>query len=444
MQGLEKFLNKYLGPIANYMASNKFFGSLSEAFMRTTPVTVGAAMIMIVGNFPYQGWLDFLSNIGLTDHFNGLVAATTGIISLFIVFNFSYTYANKSNQDGLSAGLISLASFFIVMPSLRMGVDYEIASTAPEIYTEIFPMFDAFSQYFTGGMAIFTAIIVASITSFLFVKMNEKGLGIKLPESVPSNVSASLSPSIIATIIFVMWFIIRVGFSYTPFHSLQNIVGIFTLPLQNFVTNPFTMIIFFMIANMLWFFGIHPNMLYGLIFPMMLAILPENIEAFNAGRPIPHLLLIVVYLGSGNAFGGQGGTYGFLISSFTAKSERYKSLRKLAIVPSVFNINEPIIFGAPIMMNPDFFIPMVFGQAVMSAVGIGLVYVLGLTQVNPTAQLPWTTPGIVQALMTGGLKYAIIALSMIVVNAVIWYPFFRIADNRAYAEEQEYDRLHKK
>ncbi|WP_205700215.1 hypothetical protein [Erysipelothrix sp. HDW6A] len=150
MQGLEKFLNKYLGPIANYMANNKFFGSLSEAFMRTTPVTVGAAMIMIVGNFPYQGWLDFLSNIGLTDHFNGLVAATTGIISLFIVFNFSYTYANKSDQDGLSAGLISLASFFIVMPSLRMGVDYEIASTAPEIYTEIFPMFDAFSQYFTG------------------------------------------------------------------------------------------------------------------------------------------------------------------------------------------------------------------------------------------------------------------------------------------------------
>lgn len=427
MKNLEKFLNRFLGPIANYMSDSLFFGSLADAFMRMTPITIGAAFLMIIGNFPIPAWLELLASTGLNVHFDALIGATTGIISLFVVFNFAYVYAKKSNYDGLSAGMIALASFFIVMPQYQFGVEL----------TEAALPFPAYSQFFTAGTGIFTALIVSCITAIAYVKLNDAGFTIKLPETVPSNVSTSLSPSLIAGVVFVFWFLVRIGMSYTSFGALQFLIGIVTVPLTNLATNPWSIIIFFTITNMLWFFGVHPNMLYSLLMPVMAVIIPENIAAFNAGEPMPYIMLGVAVAAGANGFGGQGATYGFVAASFTAKSERFKALRKLAVVPSIFNINEPLIFGAPLMLNPTFFLPMVLGPLVMAVTGMGVAKLTALITVNPVARLPWTMPSVIGGFLTGGWRNGVPMIAMLIVNLILWFPFFKIADQQALREERE-------
>lgn len=312
------------------------------------------------------------------------------------------------------------------MPHYQVGIELTEAALPTAAY----------SQFFTAGTGVFTALIVASITAIAFVKLNDAGFTIKLPATVPANVSSSLSPSLIACVVFIFWFLVRIGMSYTPFGSLQFIIGIVTLPLTKLATSPWSMIIFFTITNMIWFFGVHPNMLYSVLMPIMAVIIPENIAAFNAGEPMPYIMLGIAATAGGNGFGGQGGTYGFIVASFTAKSERYKSLRKLALVPSIFNINEPLIFGAPLMLNPTFFLPMVLGPALMAIVGMGVAKLTALTTVNPVAQLPWTMPAVIGGFLTGGWRNGLPILAMIAVNLVLWFPFFRIADDQAVLEEK--------
>lgn len=424
MEKFERFLNKFLGPIANYMAQSKFFGSLAESFMRVTPITLGAAVLMIIGNFPNPAWSGaegFLVTNGLAPHFDAVIGSTMGVISLYVVFNFAYTYANKSGYDPLSSGLIALASFFIIMPQ-------KVASEEGVV--------KAYQELFTGGTGLFVAILTGAIVGKLYVFLNDKNFTIKMPDSVPSNVSKSLSPSLIAGVIFAVFFIIRLIFAKLPGGSVFYIIfGLIQQPLQTLTASPISIIVIFTIANLLWFFGIHPNMVYGVVYPMLVANVTANVQAYLAGEAMPFVAMSVVSMAVGNAFGGQGATYGFVISSFTAKSERYKSLRKLAAVPSIFNINEPIVLGAPRMLNPMFFFPMVFGPTIMWLVAWFMYNILSINY-NPLIGMPWTTPSLITTFLQGGFQYMLIPLVLIPLNTLIWYPFFRVADNRALKEEQ--------
>lgn len=424
MEKLEKFLSKYIGPIANYMASSKFFGSLSEAFMRTTPVTLGVALLMIIGNLPIPGYDLFLIEHGLKVHFDSAIGATTGILSIFVVFNFAYVYARKSDEVPLSAGLISLVSFFLLMPQTVESTNSTIT---------------AYQDLYTGGTGLFTAIIVGWVSASIYIALSKRNFTIKLPASVPSNVSESLGPSLISMVILSMWFVVRLGFSFTPFGSVFMLIfGILQQPLQALTSNPLSVIIIFTIANLMWFFGIHPNVIYGLVMPMMVGSNAANIAAYQKGEALPFLFMSIVMVAVGNGFGGQGGTYGFILSSLTAKSERYKSLRKLAIIPSIFNINEPLIFGAPIMLNPVFFIPMILSPITMGFTAWGLASLDFLTpKLNPLISMPWTTPALITSALQGGFKYLFILVIVVVVNFIVWFPFFKVADNQAYREETE-------
>lgn len=441
MDKLEIFLNKFLGPIANWMNKSKFFSALSEAFMRTTPVTLGAAVLMIIGNFPIPAWVAFVESSGLKVHFDSVIGATLNAISIFIVFNFAYVYAKKENYNPLSAGLLAVGSFFILMPQQVAVPTLETAVTkfpSQEIVTGTTNV-EAFQTLYTGGTGLLVAIIVGYIVARLYVFLNKKNLVVKMPDSVPPNVAESLSPSLLAGAIFIFFFIIRLLFSFTPFGSVFAFVfGSIQAPLQALTGSPITIIIIFTIANMLWFFGIHPNMVYGVVMPMLLANSVANMNAFREGQPLPFLLATVIAQVCGNGFGGQGSTYGLVIAMFTAKSERYKQLLKLAGPPSIFNVNEPLVFGAPLMLNPIFFIPMAITPLIMGSTAWILVKLLNFTELNPLISLPWTTPAPILMGLQGGWKYLIIFAVVFILNLIIWFPFFRIADNRAVDEERAF------
>lgn len=444
MDKLEKVLNKFLGPIATYMNNSLFFSSLSEAFMRITPITLGGAVVLLIGNFPIPAWINFLETIGWNIHFIAAQNATMNAISLFIAFNFAYVYAKRSNYEALSAGLLSVGAFLILMPQ-----NYSIYQfvTSPEAFPSEVTVTEAsqitaFGTNYTGATGIIVAIVVGWLTSLLYVYFNKKNLVIKLPESVPSNVSESLRPSILSGLILLLFLAIRIIFALAP--GLNHFGDVFTFisilvqsPLQNLVSSPASLIIIFTITNILWFFGIHPNMVYGVIMPVLLSSGIDNQNAFLAGEPLPYLTMGIVAFAVGNGFGGQGTTIGLVLSMIKARSARYKQLFKLASIPSLFNINEPLIFGMPIMMNPIFFFPMLLVPIGTGGVALFLAKILDFTNFNPMISLPWTTPGLIVSILQGGVKFFIIALAIILVSTLIWYPFFQVADKAAVREEQD-------
>lgn len=439
MDTLEKFLNKFLGPVANWMSQSKFFSALSEAFMRTTPVTLGAAVLMIIGNFPIPAWMAWIESSGMKVHFDSVIGGTINAISLFVVFNFAYIYSRNEKQNPLSAGLLAVGSFLILMPQKIEVPTLETAVTTfpgKAVVTGIESQ-EAFGTFFTGGTGLMVAIFVGWLVGFLFVWLNRKNLTIKMPDTVPTNVAESLSPALISGVIFTLFFVIRVAFSFTPFNSIfYFIYGIIQLPLQTLTSSPIAIIIIFTAANILWFFGIHPNMVYGVVMPMLLANGTANMNAFKDGQPLPFLLMGVIAQVCGNGFGGQGGTYGLVVAMFTAKSDRYRSLRKLAGPPIIFNVNEPLIFGMPLMLNPIFFIPMAIGPLVMGSSAWLMVKLLNFTELNPLISLPWTTPAPILMALQGGWKYAVIFLVAFALNILLWFPFFKVADKQALIDEQ--------
>lgn len=159
----------------------------------------------------------------------------------------------------------------------------------------------------------------------------------------------------------------------------------------------------------------------------------ENQAAFTAGEVMPHLMFSLVY--SCVYFGGQGNTIGLCLDMFIAKSERFKAMRPIMTIPNLFNINEPVIFGVPVMLNPIFFIPMVLSAIVPGVIGMALCSFLPIS-FNPTISMPWAMPTFISALLQGGPFFMLTILACMAASALLYYPFFKMADNQAYEEEQ--------
>lgn len=431
MKSLQRFLNKFIAPIARWMGKNLFFSSLAEAFMRLTPITLGGAFVLLIGNFPIPAWMQFLQKIGWAAHFSAAQNATMNVLAMFVVFNFAYVYAEKCKYNPLPSGLLAISGFLILMPQDYMA---RLLGTHAKL-TQL----TAFSTNYVGATGIVVAILVGWFIGWLYVFLNKKHLVIKLPSSVPPNVAASLQPSIIAGVILILMTLVRGLFAYTPFNNLfEFVTKIVQEPLQNFTGSPISIIAIYTIANLLWFFGIHPNMIYGITLPIITANSILNQNAFKAGKAMPFVTMAILNMILNSAFGGQGTTIGLIIAMFKAKSQRYKEMLKLAGIPALFNINEPLIFGMPIMLNPIFFIPMIIMPIVIGLVSWGLIILLNVAKVyNPMMMVPWTTPGVIQGFLSGGVQLFIITIVVVVLSTLIWYPFFRMADRKAYKEEQE-------
>lgn len=444
MDKFENILNNILGPIANKMNNNKFFSALANAFIRTTPITLGAAFIMLIGNFPIPAWTTWLASVGLSSHFTAVVGATLNVLALFVAFNIAYCYAESVGDKPLTPGLLSATSFLILAPQTIQVPQLEKAVTKFPGQANVTGIsnIEAFQTTQLGGPGLIVAIILGFSVAVLYHALKKRNFVIKLPDSVPPNVSESLAPTFIAGIIYGLALIVRIGMSYTPFDNVFNLIyGLMQAPLQGLTASPISIIVIYTLANLFWFFGIHPSVVYSVVTPVLMANFYENINAYNSGQPVPYLTMAIVYIFTSNAFGGQGATYGLIFSMARAKSARYKQLFKLAFAPSLFNINEPLVFGTPIMLNPIFFVPMIVGPAMQGGIAYLLASVLGITSYNAPVQLPWTTPTPISAFLVGGWQFLVIAIVVMLSVVGLWYPFFKVADNRELAAEKAFETV---
>lgn len=419
MERLEAFLNRFIGPVAQKLSESDNIQSIAEGFMRASPITFGVFLFAIIGNFPVTAFTDWLTAIGLKSSFDAVMNAGLNILALYVSFTVAFSFAKRKGDNEVACGLLSLLSFLIIVPQTVAGTEGDVT---------------AFSIAYLGGNGILAALIVALLIANIFHVLSKRGLKFNMPEGVPPMVSESLEPMFMAMIISCIAFCIQAGFSYTPF---GNFVDFFQVVIGGVLTNfvlsvPFIIGLVF-IANLIWFFGIHPNTVYSPFTAMAMVLVVTNMSDFAAGKPLTYLTVSLVYFFAG--FGGNGNTLGLCFSMFSAKSERYKKMLKISLIPNLFNINEPLIFGMPVMLNPIFFIPMTCSCVIMGILGYFAIEIFPFVY-NPSVSLiPFTCPFFVKALLGGGITMLVISLVLLAVNTLIYFPFFKIADQKACDEE---------
>lgn len=425
-RSFQSFIDKYVLPIATKFGSNKAIQAISSGLMYALPLTLGASLFSILANFPIPSVNTWINDTGLTEQFNALLGGTLNIIGLLISFSIPYSYTkllDKSRSNPLMVAFLSVASFITLMPQ---SVGEENLS--------------ALSYDYLGSSGMFVAIILGLLIARVYVKLSQnKKLLIKMPEGVPPMVSQSFEPLIVAVIILIGVVIVRIGLSYTQMGNMFNLI-------QTFIGNPITKIggsvpafIFIgMLANGLFFFGIHPNAINSALIPLLMNMTLVNIAAYQEGTAMPYKDIMIV-----NSFlnnDAVGSTLSLIIAILIiGKSKRYRSFAKISAIPNVFNINEPVIFGLPIMLNPILFIPFFLSTFITGLIGyIGSVSGF-ISYYDPVLALGmasvWTIPKFITSFFIMGWQGLLLRLISIAIMVMVYMPFIKALDNQELSKE---------
>ncbi len=419
MGKLEDVFGNVLGSFSEKLSQNKILKGMTDSFMLVTPITLGVAVIAVLANLPIPAWQDLLGSIGINAVANDFISLTLSLLAIYLAVAASHRFARQFyGKDETMISIITMACYLAMIP---------IQTT--EEGTAVIPLSDL------GSDGIFVALIMGIIIPFAYSRLMKMNLQLKLPDAVPPNVSAALSPTFVNMILFSAVFAVKYIFTLTPFGDIFTCIStLIQTPLVNAGSSAWALIIIQVLVAFLWFFGIHPNTVSAVTVPILLTTMSANIEAYSAGKPLPYLAAgIVYYVLVSDAVGN---TLSLCINTFFAKSEKYKSMRNLITPANIFNINEPIIFGFPIMLNPLYFIPMLL---VTLANGIAAVIYMELITIplNPAVYMAWVTPRPVFTFLAGGWQFLLLWVICLVLDTIIWRPFFMIDDHKEYQAELE-------
>lgn len=420
---MKKFLEEKVMPAMGKISSNKVIKSITAGMMSTMPLSLGTSIIAIIANFPVEAWTNFLASTGIQAHMSAAISGTTEIIGVYIAFIVAYNYAKELESDSMTAGVLSLAAYFILMP-------HSFTTAEGSLVT-------AFQKTYLGSSGVFVALLCGILISKLYSVLKKRGMYLRLPDSVPEMVSKSLSPTFIAMTIFIIIVAIRIAFGFTSYGNAFDFINqIIGKPIMALGTSAWSLIIIYGLSNLLWCFGIHPSAPTSVLVPVFLTAFTANIQSFQSGEVLPYLTFVIAY--KYVMLGGTGNTIGLAIDmALFSKSERYKTLGKLSIIPNIFNINEPLIFGTPIIYNPIFILPMTLSAIISGIMAVLFVNFGFYNGYNPTVRMPWTMPAPIIHLFESGVMPFVCVLVTILVMCLLYLPFFKYADSLALKEEEE-------
>lgn len=413
----ESFMSKYLTPLANKMDKQVHLSAIKKSMVALTPLLIIGSFCLIpeaipnmIGkSHPISVWI--LNNLDII-----YIPYNVGMamMSVYVAAFIAYHLANSYKQD--VPGSISMALIAYLMMAVQYTEDGGIDTT------------------FFGPKGLFASMFAAIIAVELFRWCKNKHFTIKMPESVPDFVSRSFEMIPISVIVIGFFLIVRIVcvnvFNTMPPLIFTNLLA----PLVGSMDNPFAYTFLKMLQCLLFFFGIHPSVLSPITSPISTQFLAENVAAQQAGLALPHFYCPGPESAFGN-FTGTGVTFGLVFWCLLSKNKALKQIGRVALIPALFGINEPILFGAPIVLNPIFFIPYVILGGIIGSFGGWAMY-LGIMAKS------LYTPPYVGVFLEGYLTN--FDLMSIVVNAVqmlasvlIWYPFFKIYESRYNKKEPD-------
>ncbi len=349
MEKLQATLMKFLMPIANKLDQQKHIQAIKDGIVASVPVIIVGSFCTIflgINNLIGSGPIyDFLSaNMGILTYAS---AFTTDMLAVYATYFIAKSLSEKYDIAGSQPAITALIVFFIVSSVIQDG---------------------QLSTAYLGSTGLFPGIIIALVTVEIYHLCYAKRLYIKMPESVPPMVQdsfAALVPLVINTILAVAVANISMALAGVPFP--QVLMNLLAPAVSSMDTLPALMIVIFL-TQLLWFFGLHgPSITSAVWASFAIAYGAENIAAYTAGEPVTHIFTYGMYY-SILQIGGSGLTLGLNLLMIKSKAKSLSSVGKVAIVPGIFGINEPLIFGTPLIMNPFMFIPFVFGPLICTVI----------------------------------------------------------------------------
>lgn len=430
MDRITELLNTYIEPIMERVDENPIMNALKAGSIATMPFLLFGGMAMIVLEFPgIQIYAPALHS-WLNTNFSPIVDCTFGFTGLILLIGIAVAYAKELEIHSVHAAITSLLCFMIVTPfQATSEVSLEGAS-------QIFTMQDVIPLQVFGFRSMITAIIVSLLAVRIFAFTARRNQMFALPDSVPPMVLEAFTSIIPASVAMLLFLGIRILLGLTPYLSLTDcIYAIVITPLLGIGNHIVSFLgVTQLFANFLWFFGIHgTNVVMAVWGPVLQTMGVANLEAFRAGAPLPYITSEAF-----RAVYGITNVYVIAITMLLAmKSKRLRKVAKMSVIPAVFCVSEPMMFGLPIFMNPILLFPFL----VCSSVQFGLAYLLcrvGIAPV-PVIPTPWTTPIFINALIATNWNFmgVITQLLLLAVGIPIWYPFMKMMDRRFLLQEQE-------
>lgn len=363
---------------------------------------------------PYRGWEIFpkaIYDIAM------IVKEEYDNIPWFISEN------GRDFENPLAASMLSLVSLIVMMPNT--------VSVVPDGAKDAVNISGVLSFNNTGTGAMFAGVIVAIIATELFIELsNVKALQMNLGENIPPAVSRSFSVLLpVMTVISLFGVVSALLFNITGMNLISIITIFIQEPIRHIGTSLIGVIIIYSLGNMLWLFGIHQAVIYSAILePLLLINITENITAANNGQAIPHIINLS-QIQTFALMGGSGSTLCLLIATFlVSRNAVSKNVAKLSFGPGIFNINEPVLFGYPIVYNISLAIPFI----TVPVLGILISYLATVTGFMSPAfiQVPWTTPVFLNAWLAtaGDVRAVLVQFIIFALGVLLYIPFIKVND----------------
>ncbi len=432
---VNQVMNEKVVPIVMKFVNLKAIIALKDGMLYTLPLNIIGSIFLLIAAFPLQSFTDFMVNTfgaSWNDPLYKCQGSTMNVMAIIGLIGMAYVYARNEGVEPLSASCISFSTYLILNNNFVMFT--------PEGSAEAYQVGSVIPMAWTGGQGMFTAILTSLVVAAVYSWFIKKDIRIKMPAGVPEGVVNSFSALIPATVILIGATAVYTIFRFGLDTSLPETIYAFVqTPLQAASDSLGGAVLITFFVPFLWFFGIHGGVTVGgMVGSLLTANTMDNAALQAAGTlDLAHGAHIVTqqFLDNFINLSGSGQTMGVvLFMLFFAKSAQFKQLGKLAAPSGLFNINEPILFGTPIVMNPIVGVPFILVPVINSV----LLYMAIKTQIIPPmgGQLPpWTVPPVISGFILGGWKYAVMQAVVLLVGFVGYFPFLKKIDNMNYQQE---------
>lgn len=419
---MDRFVEKIssiIEPFSQWIHRQQFMNALAETMQTLLPIIVIGSFGCLFAFLDIGPWQKILASMPILQMgFMNIQSLTLSCISFYVALILPYLYAKRIGlKEPIAVVATNIAVFLLLTPT--------------QLYTAI-------PTEWLGHKGMITTFLITFLVVRFIKFCQEKNVTIRMPKGVPHYIEATFSVIIPAAIlIFVSSFVGQL-LANTQFLSIHGILYNFIqMPIKNVGTSFLGTLATEIAMTLSMYCGIHGSSVVPFMDALQAAASSENAAAISAGLPIPN----VYTYGTLNIIqmGGIGATLGLgILLFFFAKSKRYKQLSRVSIIPQIFNIGEPLLFGIPIMLNPILFIPYM-GGIVVNTVIVYLSVLTGLVApfngVNPS----WTMPGPIQGLLTCTVPWQgfLLGIAVLAIDMVIWYPFVKMLDKQACKDELE-------
>ena len=424
-------LQNVLLSISAKVQSNKYLGSIKEAFTMFVPFIIVGSFgsmlnILVAGANGLAKWVPWLSK--LSPAFTTINFVTISCMSLPIAFLIGYKLAEKEQVPQLESGLIGLLSYLAVCPNTISTVVEGLKD--PVVSSGL-------GSGVIGAQGLFVSMIMSILAVKLFkVLTNIDAIKIKMPDSVPTGIARSFNILIPIFIIITVFSVAGCLFNaYTGNYINVWIYNIIQVPLQALANTTVGIVILSLVNQIFWFLGIHGGMVIeGVRGPLSAAGIAENISAVQAGGVATNILTRGFWT-SFVVVGGGGITLSLLIAIFIfSKREDHKSIAKFSLIPGICGINEPVVFGLPLVLNPIFAIPFIINSAIAALIAIGATNIGFIT--CGILDCPPGLPVFITGFISYGFNGIIVQAIILAVTFVIWIPFVLLSNKQVEIENK--------